>query len=256
MSESFMRAVEFQRAMDERLVERVAPARLGRGLLTPSLPRVFYLNHFSVDLGVDCSGRELIEAAEPLLAELAHRKITIDDDLGGRVEREFRGLGWNVERLLVMPHVGPVRPVDTSGVEEVDPAEMEPIWEHGIRSDPEITDDEEVRQLVAAHHRRRTAVGVRYLAVRVDDQIASYCELFSDGRTGQIESVMTQAPFRRRGLSTAVVSRALAESQAVHDFTFLVASADDWPKEMYRKLGFEATGSIWDFLLKSATRAP
>src|SRR6266511_4358455 len=149
MSAAFMRAVRFERAMDERLVEQVVPTRLGRGLLTSSLSRVFYLNHFSVDLGVDCSGRELIEAAEPILsgAELSHRKITIDDDLGGRVEREFRGLGWNVEQLLVMPHVGPGKSVDTSGVEEVEPAEMEPIWERGIRSDPEIKDDEEVRQL-------------------------------------------------------------------------------------------------------------
>ena len=248
----FRRAVEFERAMDERMVETVTPTSHGRALLTPSLSRVYYLNHLSVDLGAGCPGRELIEEAEHVLsaAGLAHRKVTIDDELGARVEQDFRAAGWNVQQLLVMPHVRHQTPVDISRVEEVEPEEMEPIWERGIRSDPEIQDDEEVKQLVTAHHRRRIAVEVRYFAARVEEPIVSYCELFSDGRTGQIESVMTLEPFRGRGLAKAVVSYALRESQAVHDLTFLVADADEWPKELYRKLGFEARGSIWDFLLK------
>ena len=63
---------------------------------------------------------------------------------------------------------------------------------------------------------------------------------------------MTLERFRGRGLAKSVVARALEESQHAHEFTFLVASADDWPKELYRKLGFETAGSIWDFLLSSA----
>jgi ribosomal protein S18 acetylase RimI-like enzyme len=155
-----------------------------------------------------------------------------------------------------MPHRGPLPPIDTSAVVEVEPAELEPIWAEGMRSSSEIErSEEEVRQLVAAQHRRRRAVEVRYFAARVRGRIASYCELFSDGRTGQIESVMTLEPFRGRGLAKAVVTRALHESKARHDFTFLVADAGDWPKELYRKLGFEAVGSIWDFVLLP-TRAP
>jgi ribosomal protein S18 acetylase RimI-like enzyme len=61
---------------------------------------------------------------------------------------------------------------------------------------------------------------------------------------------MTLEPFRGRGLAKAVVTRALVESGAAgNDFTFLVAEAEDWPKQLYRKLGFETVGSIWDFLL-------
>ncbi len=245
------RAVEFERSFGERLVEEIVPAPHGRGLLTPSLPRVFYLNHLSVDLGAEVSADELAEEAEAVHAPagIAHRKISIDDELGAAVEPRFRELDWKVERLLVMPHLGPTPTVDTSAVEEVDPQELEPIWAEGIRSSPEIQDEEEVQQLVSAQHRRRLAVQVRYFAARVEGRIGSYCELFSDGRTSQIESIMTLEPFRSRGLATAVVSRALAESHAEHDFTFLVADADDWPKELYRKLGFEERGSIWDFLL-------
>ena len=130
--------------------------------------------------------------------------------------------------------------LDTSGVEEVGWEELEPVWAEGMRASPEIQDEEEVQQLVAAQHRRRIAVDVRYFAARVDGRIASYCELFSDEQTGQIESVMTLEEFRRRGLAKAIVTHALAESRAAgHDFTFLLAEAEDWPKELYRKLGFE-----------------
>jgi len=245
------RAIAFQRAFDERLVEQVVAAPRGRALLTPSLWRVFYANHFSVDLGVDATAAELVEEAEPVLsaARLAHRKISIDDDLGARLAPQFDRLGWRTEELLVMPHRGSLPAAAGITVDEVEPEELEPIWEVGIRSDPEIQEDEEVEQLIAAQHRRRVAVDVRYFAARSEGKIASYCELFSDGETGQIESVMTLEQFRGRGLAKAVVTQALKESHAAgHGLTFLVAEAADWPKEMYRTLGFEAAASIWDFL--------
>jgi ribosomal protein S18 acetylase RimI-like enzyme len=147
-----------------------------------------------------------------------------------------------------MAHSGVLPAIGTSSVEEVEPAAMEPVWAEGIRSDHPEEGEEAVGQLVRAQHRRRRAADVRYFAARVDGRVASYCELFLADGTGQIESVMTLEPYRGRGLAKAVVSRALAESQAVHDFTFLVAEAHDWPKELYRKLGFESAGSIWDFL--------
>ena len=90
-----------------------------------------------------------------------------------------------------MPHRGEAPQLDPSGVEEVGWEELEPVWVEGMRASPDIQDEEEVQQLVAAQHRRRTAVDVRYFAARVEGRIASYCELFSDEKTGQIESVMT-----------------------------------------------------------------
>jgi len=247
------RAVEFGRAYSEALVERFVPTGHGRALLTPSLPRVYYLNHFLVDLGAEANAAELVDEIEPIFMAdgLAHRKISVDDGLGARLAPDFRSLGWKVEELLVMPHSGPSPEVDTSSVEEVDPDELEPLWVEGMRASPEIQDEEEIRQLVAAQHRRRRAVDVRYFAARADCELASYCELFSDGRTAQIESVMTLERLRGRGLAKSVVARALGEARARHDFTFLVASATDWPKELYGKLGFTAAGRIWDFLLPS-----
>ncbi len=246
------RAVAFIRAYDEALVEQVVPAAHGRALLTPSLPRVHYLNKFSVGHGARCTAEELAEEVEPLFAQagLAHRKIVGEGELGELLVPAFRQRGWKVEDLVLMPHRGSIPEIDTSGVEEVGPEELEPLWIEGMRSSPEIEGEEEIRQLVAAQHRRRQAVEVRYLAARVEEQIASYCELFSNGNTGQIESVMTLERFRGRGLAKAVVTHAIAESRtAGHELTFLEADADDWPKELYRKLGFEVAGSTWSFLL-------
>ncbi len=57
----------------------------------------------------------------------------------------------------------------------------------------------------------------------------------------------TLEPFRGRGLSRAVVSAAL-EAAAPHDFVFLVADADDWPQDFYRRLGFDQVGIESRFL--------
>jgi GNAT superfamily N-acetyltransferase len=94
-----------------------------------------------------------------------------------------------------------------------------------------------------------SAVDTRFFAARVDGTVASYCELYSEGSTGQIENVFTFERFRKRGLARAIVSRALDESRAAaHDLTFLLADRDDWPKELYRKLGFDEIGRMWEFL--------
>ena len=48
---------------------------------------------------------------------------------------------------------------------------------------------------------------------------------------------------RRRGLARAVVRAALRSALgAGHDLVFLVADEADWPKELYREIGFEPLG--------------
>ena len=94
------------------------------------------------------------------------------------------------------------------------------------------------------------AVDTRFFAGRADGEIGSYCELYYEPDIGQIEDVLTLERFRNRGLARATVTRALdASREAGHDLTFLLADRDDWPKELYAKLGFDEIGRIWEFLL-------
>ena len=61
--------------------------------------------------------------------------------------------------------------------------------------------------------------------------------------------MVTSEQFRNRGLARATVSCALAASRAAgNDLTFLMALRDDWPKELYRKLGFDEIGRIYEFV--------
>ena len=82
-------------------------------------------------------------------------------------------------------------------------------------------------------------VPTRYFAVEVEGQIAAYCELRGDGATAQIEDVNTLAAYRGRGLGRMVVQHALDRARETHELVFIEALADDWPKELYEKLGFE-----------------
>ena len=233
LSEELARCIEFQREFERARAGRAVPCAHGTAYFNDDLPRVFDLNVLSVDLGVSAGAAELAAEAEAVqgAAGLAHRKIAIDDELGSALAPDFRERGWIVNELVVMPllHRGSWPLLVSTALTGV-------------------ADEETVRQLVKAQLLRSRAVHVRYFATRVEGRIASYCELFSDGRSGQIESVMAGEEFRGRGLGKAVVAGALAASQAVHDFTFIVADAGDWPKELYGKLGFEAAGSTFSFV--------
>jgi ribosomal protein S18 acetylase RimI-like enzyme len=247
MSEVYARCVAFMREMSERSAQRSVRTEHGVVHLSPSLPRVWYRNVLSVDLGAEATAENLAAEAEAVQgpAGLLHRRVEVDDELGKRLVPGFHRLGWKVEELLAMVHAGDAV-ADSTDTVELGAETLAPIWAKGTRQSEH--DEETVRQLVEAQLQRQNAVRVRYFAVLAEDSVAAYCELFSREGIGQIESVMTLQEFRGQGFGKAVISRALSESLAAgHDLTFLVADADDWPKELYRKLGFVGVGRAWDF---------
>lgn len=250
------RCLDFLRKFTFRVAQRTSRGRLGHAVLNDRLPRVWSLNYLLAErgLGDDVTAGELAEEADHLLggAGLSHRKVEVlEAESAARLEPGFRALGWHVERDLVMTHHRPPdRESDTSNVEELEASELEEVWAKGTRSGPYGADEEVVQQLVEQKH-VLAAAGARFFAARVDGEIASHCDLYSDGSTGQIEAVMTLEAFRNRGLARAVVTKALEESRgAGHDLTFLLADHDDWPRRLYVKLGFDEVGSVYEFVLR------
>ncbi len=139
-------------------------------------------------------------------------------------------------------------------VDEVDRRVLEPLREQIIRAEPWGKDDEVVAQLIASGARMARAGRGRHFAAFVDSVPASGADLYSDGRTAQIEDVATVPDFRGGGLATAVILRALDEAlRAGHDFVFLIADDNDWPKELYARLGFEPIGRKFAFLRPPAS---
>jgi GNAT superfamily N-acetyltransferase len=250
MSKQLDRIRAFQRRIAERSAERRVPSRFGTALFHDELSRVWALNVLELEVA-DARLEELVDEAERVHGEasLEHRRIHVDDETAGRrLAPGFAALGWKVEVSLVMPHRrGGAARNEPSRTRELTAAELRASWEAGIRS--ETRDEETVRQLLAAQELPVTTASARYFGAVIDGRPVSYCSLYSDGRTAQIESVMTLPPFRGRGLATATVTRALAESGAAgHDLTFLLADQDDWPKALYAKLGFESIGREYDFI--------
>ena len=90
--------------------------------------------------------------------------------------------------------------------------------------------------------------GTRFFAVELDGVIAAYCELYLHAGAAQVEDVNTLEAWRNRGAGRAVVLAAVAAARAAGaDLVWLVADADDWPKGLYEKLGFEPLATSWQF---------
>lgn len=241
----------FLRTLADRSAARTVPLRFGTALFNDALARVWDLNYLRVEADVD--GEELASEAERLqgAAGHGHRKAIVSDvRIAERVRPELERRGWSASRTLIMiRRREPDRRADTSAVREVTLDEALPVHERGIRSEPWGTDDATVRQILAAKLVIAAATKMRVFAAFDAGEPVAACELYSDGSTAQIESVVTVEEHRGRGFGRAIVTKALqvAEDER-HDVVFLLAQADDWPKELYWKLGFDAAGSVYDFL--------
>jgi RimJ/RimL family protein N-acetyltransferase len=86
------------------------------------------------------------------------------------------------------------------------------------------------------------AVPTRFFAAFVDGEVAGYCEVRSRDGVAQIEDVNTLPRFRRRGLGRALVQHAAGEAARASEVVYLEALADDWPRDLYSRLGFDVVG--------------
>jgi GNAT superfamily N-acetyltransferase len=254
MPSDLERAASFEEALRERCAERVVPFRFGRAFFNDTFPLVWDLNVLRVEEPAGATASELAAEADRLHGEAGqgHRRVAVADErVGEALADPFRALGWRADRFLVMCYRGtgersanPATPV-----EEVDAAALRPLREAIVSAQP-WAETEEVTRMVADAVQLVGRVGsARHFAVRVNGGVASAADLYSDGRTAQVEDVATLPEHRGRGHATAVVLRAVEEALATgHDFVFLVADAEDWPKELYVRLGFAPLGHTWTFL--------
>ena len=258
MNSEFERVRAFEEALRERCAERVVPFEWGRALFKPNYNRVWDLNMLRVDRADGVTQESLIAEADRLQGGvgLPHRRIVIlDETVGVASEPGFKDLGWRADRLVYMVARRPsAKMADTTLVREVERDALQPLREAIIRAEPWGRDDEVVRQLVESSAQVARAARARHFAVVVDDVAVAGADLYSDGTIAQIEDVATFPKHRGRGYATAVVLRALDEAQITgHELTFLIADENDWPKELYAKLGFVPVGRKYAFLRPPAS---
>jgi ribosomal protein S18 acetylase RimI-like enzyme len=246
------RALAFEEARRERCAEHVVPFRFGSAIFNDSFPRVWYLNLLRIDRPDGATLEALADEAERLQGARGHehrRVVVPDDDAGLRLAPGFRSLGWKLEREVVMAFGGRgEKGGGAATAEEVTWEVLRPLREEVARNDPRAT-EEVVRELLDANALAAQAGRARQFAVRVKGRIVSAADLYSDGRTAQVEDVVTLTQYRGHGYATAVVLRAVQEAVATgHDLVFLVSDDEDWPKDLYARLGFEPIGRRWSFL--------
>jgi len=238
---------EFRRALELAAAERRVPTTEGIGLFSDSVSNVYDANFFSVE-GPDGNANRIAAETESVMERYHHRRVIVErgnDALAAALMRN----GFQLSTHLVLAHARePDRRVDTSMVREVEFEQLVPARTATTVAEP-WGDHEIAAQLNGAKRLIMRAVPTRFFAAVVDGQIASYCELRSDGRTAQIEDVEAVHAFRGRGLGRAIVQYALDEARRDHDVVFLEALADDWPRLLYERLGFDVVGRR-DFLTK------
>lgn len=90
------------------------------------------------------------------------------------------------------------------------------------------------------------AAETSFLAVRGDDgAVAARADLYLRGGVAQVEEVMTDPEYRGRGLASLLVLRAVRRARAAGaGLVFLLADGDDWPQQLYRRLGFADLGRL------------
>ena len=253
MAEVLDRVLRFEREIEMAGSVNVE-SPFGVAVLEPSLPRRHDSNYLLVErVPLGAGAEEVAAEAERILegAGLAHRAVfTFDEAIGTKLEPGFRELGWNVRRHIWMAQLRePERSADLSVVEEVDQSDLRPARTAEIVRFP-WGSEEVAEQLLDAKLLLGERAATRFFGVRVDGEIVSWADLYVAQGIGQVEDVATKDEHRGKGYASAVVLRAAGEGRAAGaDLIFLVADEDDWPKELYKRLGFDTIGRLTKFFL-------
>lgn len=247
MASELEHVLAFLRESYRRRVAHRIPVPWGEVLVTDDLPLVYDLNLALVERwdGDAVSLAVEVERASAA-AGFRHRKaIVLDQELAARLAPGLPvpSWVWHVRNLVMVLRRASGPPSDPGvDVREVAVDDFVRAREPLRRASGEF-DEETARQLGELARRVDATGTARFFVAVVDGLAASSCQLLRDGVVAQIEDVETYPQYRNRGLARAVVRRAVEE--AARDgarITFLLADEDDWPQQLYRKLGFEAAG--------------
>ena len=259
-SQDLARIIDFLHDIEERSATRIEPCEYGTAFFNDSFPVKWDMNYVRIEtVPPEASVADVANEVERIQEEagLEHRKIHIDDEaLGARLALGFARLGWGVTKILAMVryNLDMTRPAPVE-VREMTSEELRPYMERWDRSKHAISQNE-VDQLAGARaHLMDVIDGTNFAAV-IDGEIAGWCEYYANGELAQVENVCTFEEYRSRGVASSVVMAGINRASAEGDrLVFLLADEDDWPKELYTKLGFEPVGCIYEYL-KSDTTAP
>jgi len=246
MSDELGRALDFM-ARADMAGERTATTRFGTAVFDDRVPKRYDSNYLHVDaLPSGTTAEELAADA----VEHGRPMIFVRDEAAAELLAPgFQALGWRVDRHLVMTQSE--QPTRTATADLVRPLDPEALREARRRltagypwSTPELMDQlHEARRLLAER------VDARFYGIVVDGEVVAYTDLYLEPPVAQIEDVGTLEEHRGKGYASALVLHAANTARREGaELVFLVADAEDWPQQLYRKLGFEPAGRYLKFI--------
>jgi ribosomal protein S18 acetylase RimI-like enzyme len=251
MTNTENRIDSFTRALVERLSTRSRSTPLGTAYFQDEFPRRYDSNFVWVDAPLSGVTAEALAAGIDRAQEgLAYRHMYVADaDEGSRLLSGLVGLGYRGERLLTMVQAREPDRRNHDLAEEIDADMLGPFL---VRVNQEADGGAHAAQaemLAAFRLVLSERAATRFFVVRKDGEIVAIAELYVLGDVAQVEAVYTLEAYRGRGFGRAVV---LAASNAARDsgadLVFLDADDEDWPKELYTKLGFDELRRFWSFV--------
>lgn len=235
-------------------LRHVAAARAGQqvsvpggvGLLHRDFPAAHDHNRLLLWSPVDAGAAAA--SAESVLggAGLSHRLIDVHGEgLADSLDNGLRGRGYERSNELIMAYRGAGPPaVPRASVAELDLTERTAAASADWRTEHPEWGERVTTQLGERIRTVLAAAEATFLAVRDDrGNVVSRADLYLRAGVAQIEDVNTLPAARGRGYAFALVEAARTRARnAGADPIFLVADADDWPADWYRRLGFTEIG--------------
>jgi GNAT superfamily N-acetyltransferase len=260
-AEPLERAFAFERAM-LGAIGRVVTGAWGQAFLTPSLERVYDRN--VVWVTGDGSGvvaTEVDATAERLLGGhgMEHRRVLLEPAAEARIGDELVvrcGYARSSHVFMALDGGGGAAAAAlpaVDGVVEASVGTVDAGCERYLLTDPdtEYGRDPRTREQLLEHHRSygpRAGAERRFAVLDGDGVAVAWARLWRRGTEAQVEDVVCLAEHRGHGYGRAVV--AAATRAAVEDgaeLVFIVADADDWPRELYGRLGYAPIGALGVF---------
>lgn len=259
------RAFAFERGMHAAAAARTVDAAWGHAYLSPEIERTYDRNLLWVVGDGDGLSADALDAhAERLLggAGMTHRRLMVEPAADARLRPGLTALSYEPGTHLFQVFSAARAPEPVDGVEVVEASADDVLaaTEDYLQTDPDTPygRDPRTREHLLEHYRSYGPAGAqeRRFVVRDDGnggggRVAAWARLWvrADGDEAQVEDVVVLAPYRGRGYGRAIVTAATrAALRASPSLLFIVADADDWPKDLYGRLGYATAGGLGVYL--------
>ncbi len=240
------RAVAFLRAVDDACAERLVPTPGGHAVLDSRHAQLWDANHLRVEASAAPDADALVAAAELHVGVFAFQAINVlDAAVGEALAPALLARAYAAyPHLLMLLGATPPAPDPAIAVVEVARARLADSRRASMFEDGH-GNAEVGRQMVSRDALVGTTVAERCFAVLDGDAVAARTQLYAVGDVAQVENVYTAPTHRSRGYAQALVAHAAREARAGGaEVVFLVADAEDWPRQLYSRLGFADAGLL------------